>query len=137
MPRLPLTSTTPDDPVLREIFSEVHGRIEHIPALYRALGNSPAMLRAWIDLAWPLRLNSTTSRALRELVILRGAQIGMVEYEWAHHVPMALAAGVPQSKIDELAEWQASRLFTDEERVVLQLSEEITRGPGATEATWE
>src|SRR4051795_9369802 len=98
MPRLPLTSSTPDDPLLQEIFSEVRGRIGHIPALYRALGNSPAMLRAWIDLAWPLRLNSTTSRALRELVILRGAQMGMIEYEWAHHVPMALAAGGAQNK---------------------------------------
>ncbi len=36
-------------------------------------------------------------RALRELMILRGAQIMGADYEWTHHVPMARAAGVAPS----------------------------------------
>ncbi len=133
MPVIPKTSEQPDDPALRAIFDEVRGRIDRVPDLYRLIGHSPALLRAWIDFAWPLRLNARTSRATRELLILRGAQIGGVDYEWAHHIPMALEAGVPQAKIDALASWQTSPLFDDRERAVLRLADEVTGGPGASE----
>ncbi|HQP68361.1 MAG TPA: carboxymuconolactone decarboxylase family protein [Quisquiliibacterium sp.] len=134
MPVIPKTSEQPDDPALRAIFDEVRGRIDRVPDLYRLIGHSPALLRAWIDFAWPLRLNAKTSRATRELLILRGAQIGGVDYEWAHHIPMALEAGVPQAKIDALASWQDSPLFDARERAVLRLADEVTRGSGASEA---
>jgi alkylhydroperoxidase family enzyme len=132
MTAVPMVPLQPADPALQAIFAEVRGRGIEVPDLYRVMGNSPAMLRAWIDFAWPLRLNARTSRAIRELLILRGAQVGAVAYEWAHHVPMALAAGVPQAKIDAIADWRNSPLFSDEERAVLQLAEEVTRGPGAS-----
>ena len=66
MPVIPKTSEQPDDPALRAIFDEVRGRIDRVPDLYRLIGHSPALLRAWIDFAWPLRLNAKTSRATRE-----------------------------------------------------------------------
>ena len=132
MPVVPMVPTQPDDPALAAIFAEVRARGIEIPDLYRVMGNSAPMLRAWIDFAWPLRLNARTPRDLRELLILRGAQVGGVDYEWAHHVPMALDAGVPQAKIDALADWSASPLFDARERAVLRLAEEVTRGPGAS-----
>ena len=133
MPAVPMLPAQPDDPTLQAIFAEVRARGIDVPALYRVMGNAPKMLRAWIDFAWPLRLNATTSRALRELLILRGAQVGGVDYEWAHHIPMALDAGVPQAKIDALADWSSSPLFDARERAVLRVAEEVTRGPGASE----
>ncbi len=132
MPVIPMVPSQPDDPALQAIFAEVRARGIEVPDLYRVMGNAPAMLRAWIDFAWPLRLNARTSRAIRELLILRGAQIGEVDYEWAHHVPMALDAGVPQAKIDALANWRESTLFDATERAVLRLADEVTRGPGAS-----
>lgn len=132
MPVVPMVPTQPDDPALAAIFAEVRARGIEIPDLYRVMGNSPAMLRAWIDFAWPLRLNARTPRDLRELLILRGAQVGGVDYEWAHHIPMALAAGVPQAKIDALANWAESSAFSARERAVLRLADEVTRGPGAS-----
>lgn len=134
MPAIPMVPLQPEDPALQSIFAEVRARGIEVPDLYRVMGNSPAMLRAWIDFAWPLRLNARTSRALRELLILRGAQIGGVDYEWAHHVPMALDAGVPQAKIDALADWPNASVFDAPERAVLRLADEVTRGPGASEA---
>ena len=65
-------------------------------------------------------------------MILRGAQIMGADYEWTHHVPMALAAGMTQAKIDALADWRKGEVYTDIERVVLRLAEEITIGPGAS-----
>ena len=80
------------DSELNKIFKAVQARGVEIPNLYRVLGYSPSMLRAWLDFAWPLRLNAGTPRSIRELLILRGAQRSRIEYEWVHHVPMALEA---------------------------------------------
>ncbi len=134
MPAVPMVPLQPEEPALKTIFAEIRARGIEIPDLYRVMGNSPAMLRAWIDFAWPLRLNARTSRAIRELLILRGAQIGRVDYEWAHHVPMALDAGVSQAKIDALANWPQATVFDAPERAVLRLADEVTRGPGASAA---
>ena len=132
MARIDLVPHDPADPELAAMFAEVRARGIRVPNLYRVLGHAPAMLRAWLDFAWPLRLHAKTPRAIRELLILRGAQRSQVEYEWVHHVPMALAAGVPQAKIDALAAWRESALFDDVERAVLALADEVTDGPGAS-----
>jgi alkylhydroperoxidase family enzyme len=134
MARLPMQPAEPADPQLAAIFEEVRKAGVALPNLYRVLGNAPDMLRAWIDLAWPLRLKAGTPRRLRELLILRGSQISGAHYEWVHHVAMALAAGVPQAQIDALASWQESPLFDAVEKAVLRLAEEVTRGPAASEA---
>lgn len=134
MARLEMTPEAPDDPVLAELFDGVTARGGALPNLYRVLGASPEMLRSWIDFAWSLRLNAKTPRGLRELMIMRGAQMSGVAYEWAHHWPMALAAGVGEDKLHALNAWRESTLFSDEERAALQATEEITEGPGASDA---
>lgn len=138
MPRIPLLPEHPADPQAGALFDEVRqarGPDFPMPHLYRVLATAPAMFRGWLDFAWPLRQNAHTPRPLRELLILRGAQISGTAYEWAHHVPMALEAGVSQAQIDALADWQASALFDGPQRAVLQLADEVTRGPAASHAT--
>ena len=132
LPRIDLLPQTPANPELAAMFAEVRARGVEVPNLYRVMGHAPAMLRAWLDFAWPLRLDPKTPRAVRELLILRGAQRSRVDYEWVHHVPMALAAGVPQAKIDALAGWPDSTLFDAAERAVLRLADEVADGPGAS-----
>jgi alkylhydroperoxidase family enzyme len=91
------------------------------------------MLRAWLDFAWPLRLHAQAGRRIRELLILRGAQVSGARYEWMHHVPMALAAGVTQAQIDALDDqWASCAMFSEPEKAVLRLADEVTRGPGAS-----
>ncbi len=114
------------------MFEEVRTRWPAVPNLYKTLGHSPEMLRAWLDLAWPLRLNTTTPRRLRELMILQGAQVSKTGYEWAHHVPLALEAGVTQDEIEALYAGQTPHTVSEPERAALQLAKEVTRGPGAS-----
>jgi len=137
MSRLQMVSTEPEDPALRQMFDEVRARGIALPNLYRVLGNAPPLLRAWLDFAWPLRLQAKTPRGLRELLILRGAQLSGARYEWVHHVAMARSAGVTQAQIDALAGWEHSALFDAREQAVLRLAEEVTRGPGAEPACIE
>jgi alkylhydroperoxidase family enzyme len=132
MPNLPLIEDN-SDPRIADIYEALKGGgHKGFPNLYRLIGHAPEMLKAWCGLAWPLRNAAKAPRALRELVILRGAQIMAAEYEWVHHTPMARAAGVSQAKIDAIGEWRTSVLFDAKERAALRLAEEITHGPGAS-----
>jgi 4-carboxymuconolactone decarboxylase len=93
--------------------------------LYRALGNHPALCAAWTEFANAIRHDSRTPRSLRELMILRTAQLARSEYEWAHHLRMARKAGVAEEKIAALAEWRTSKLYDARERAALALTEGV------------
>ena len=96
MARLELVSPDIDDPILNPIFDKFRDAGHEPPDLYRVLANAPAMLKAWVDLAWPLRLEATTSRALRELIIMRVAVLTDAAFEWEAHWPAALPSRCPR-----------------------------------------
>lgn len=126
----------PDEPsLLADILGRVRahkGPEAELPGLYRVLGNAPAMLDAWIAFAWPLRLEARSPRGVRELLILRGAQLCDATYEWAHHVPMALDAGITVEQVRALEDWRRADGFDARERAALRLADEVCRGPGAS-----
>jgi alkylhydroperoxidase family enzyme len=94
--------------------------------LYRALGNQPALVAAWTEFFNSLRHESRTPRALREIMILRTAQLARSEYEWAHHLAMARKSGVREAQIAALAAWRESQQFDARERAALALAEAVT-----------
>jgi AhpD family alkylhydroperoxidase len=96
--------------------------------LYRALANQSDLLLGWIDLAWRLRQLAVTPRRLRELMIVRGAQMSRCDYERLHHEAMARAAGVSDGELDALSEWRQSDHFSEKERVALDFMEEMIVG---------
>ena len=98
--------------------------------LYKVLANHPALLSSWIDFAYSLRQNCKTSRQLRELMILRGAQLCQSDYEWFQHEQMARQAGLSQEKIDLVAEWKESDTFDEKEKLVLALMEALINDGG-------
>jgi 4-carboxymuconolactone decarboxylase len=110
------------DAVLQKRLEELWGKPVN---LYRALGNHPALTAAWTEFANAIRHDSRTPRALRELMILRTAQLARSEYEWAHHLRMARQAGVAEPKIAALANWRAATLFDGRERAALALTEAV------------
>jgi len=98
------------------------------PNLYKALGNHPKLVAAWTEFSKMLRHDTRTPRALRELVILRGAQLMRSEYEWAQHLAMARKAGVREAQIAELSTWRTSAQFDSREKAAIALSEAVTQG---------
>ena len=109
-------------PALQKRLEELWGQPVN---LYRALGNHPALCAAWTEFANAIRHESRTPRSLRELMILRTAQIARSEYEWAQHLKMARKAGVPEDKIGALAAWRGAPLFDARERAALALTEAV------------
>jgi 4-carboxymuconolactone decarboxylase len=122
MPRVPLAQFAP---ALEKRLVELWGTP---PNLYKALANHPPAVAAWSEFSRTLRHDARTPRALRELVILRGAQLMRSEYEWAQHLPMARKAGVSEEQIRDLADWRNSPHFNEREKAALALGEAVTQG---------
>jgi len=120
MQRVPMAEFSPE---LQQRLEALWGRPVD---LYRALANQPALVAAWTEFFNSLRHESRTPRALREIMILRTAQLARSEYEWAHHLAMARKAGVRDEQIAELAGWRASNQFDARERAALALTEAVT-----------
>jgi 4-carboxymuconolactone decarboxylase len=122
MPRVPLADF---EPALRKRLEELWGEP---PNLYKALGNHPKLTAAWTEFSRTLRHDTRTPRALRELVILRGAQLMKSEYEWAQHLKMARKCGVSEEQIAALADWKNSKTFNEKEKAALRIAEAVTKG---------
>lgn len=134
--RLPLVPVDSDDPLVAEVFDAVRAVGWPVPTLYRALGNSPAMLRAWTAFAWPLRNDATTPRPLRELIIMRVAQLTDAPYEWLAHWDMAVEHGVAVEQLHDLGRWRESDAFSEHERAALAAADDLTLDLGLSDRTW-
>jgi alkylhydroperoxidase family enzyme len=90
----------------------------------RARGNRPINLNLVSALSPKL---AQAPRTLRELTILRTAQLMGGDYEVHQHTPAALACGYSQAQLDALAQWQGSNLFNEKERALLAYLDQAVR----------
>jgi alkylhydroperoxidase family enzyme len=101
--------------------------------LYKIIGHNPTMLTGWIEFAYSLRRDCTTPRTLRELMILRGAQLCNSAYEWHQHKRMARKCGVPPAQVEDLMMWRESPRYSDAERAALAFTEAMMGGETSDE----
>jgi alkylhydroperoxidase family enzyme len=94
--------------------------------LDRQLLHSAPVARSWNALFGAIRTGGVLDGGLRELVILLVAVLNRAPYEFAQHAPVALAEGISQDKLDGLAGWAQSPLFTPRERDVLAYAQAMT-----------
>ena len=132
MARIPYADTANEAtrPLARRIVAE-RGSILH---LYQMLLHSPPVAEGWLGYLTAIRQHSTLSGAIREMVIIRVAQINRAPYEADQHMPIARQEGVPAEKLDALAHWDDSPLFDATERAVLAYTDAMTRDVQVDEA---
>lgn len=85
----------------------------------------PDAYKAMLGLEQYIR-NSPISPLLLEMIKIRASQINGCAYCIDMHTQEALEIGETQRRIFALSAWKESPLFTQEERIVLQLTEEVT-----------
>ncbi|BDM63531.1 alkyl hydroperoxide reductase AhpD [Shewanella sp. NFH-SH190041] len=69
---------------------------------------------------------TTLTAGMKELIKVRASMINKCAYCIQMHTTQALEQGEDQQRLFALAAWQESPLFTDIERAVLALTDEIT-----------
>lgn len=134
--RIPAVSDSSTDPAVVALFAGIRARGGKPLNLQLVTGNAPKIGKAMLGLAYSLRFDATTPRPVRELAILRTAQMMNAPYELAQHVKLALACGITQAQIDGLKTWQRSNLFDDRQRALLAYVEAVVRGGNVDDATF-
>jgi len=134
--RLPPLPDPPTDPILLELQEDTKSRGGEVINLHLTLGHAPKIAKARRALSGALRREAVTPRVLRELVIIRTAQIVRSDYELNQHIPMALKAGLTQQQLHEVANWRGSRLFDEKQRAMLAYVEQLLAGGDVDEVTF-
>lgn len=82
---------------------------------------------------------SQLTKTHKELIKIRASQINGCAFCLAMHTKDALKAGETAERIFLLNAWKETRLFTDEEKVILALTEEITliQKNGVADSTYQ
>ncbi|KAI5923905.1 AhpD-like protein [Camillea tinctor] len=131
----PPPSTSPDDTA---IIARIAARRSPRPLqpLDLALLHAPPVADGWNSFLGAVRTRTSLAPALRELAICRVAVCNGAWYEWAHHAPLAVAAGVREQGIgvckrevlveDGKGEQDRGGL-SEKEWVVLRYADEMTR----------
>ncbi len=125
MARIPYADCTADGvrPLAERIAAE-RGSVLH---LYQMLLHSPPFAEGWLNYLTAVRHKSSLPGSLRELIIMRVAQLNNAPYEADQHAPIALREGITQAQLDALADWQACGLFSAGQRAVLAYTDAMTR----------
>ncbi|MGE5220689.1 MAG: carboxymuconolactone decarboxylase family protein [Chloroflexota bacterium] len=96
--------------------------------IYRMMLHSPALANAWFDLNQAVRYGTEIDGQSRELAVIRVAILNDVEYvQRAHGPAYALKEGLTPEQVAAIAHWQASHLFTDQQRALLAYTDAMTR----------
>lgn len=113
-----------DTKALTERIVAERGSVMH---LYQMLLHSPAIAEGWLGYLTAVRQKALLNGGIRELVIVRVAQINGAQYEADQHIPIALKEGISQEKIDAMEHWESADVFTPAERQALQLTDQMTK----------
>ncbi|SDD09972.1 alkylhydroperoxidase AhpD family core domain-containing protein [Variovorax sp. CF079] len=114
-------------PELAEVESRIMAQRGRVSLLYQVLLNSGPIASGWERMLTAVRNQTGVPADLRELMILRVAVLNGAGFEYDAHVPHAQKAGVGAEKIDAVRQDGLSDVFAPLERLVLELTDAMTR----------
>jgi 4-carboxymuconolactone decarboxylase len=128
MARVPLIEEN-NHPELADSIAKIKGaRGGRLINIYRLMLHSPALANVWFDLNQAVRYGTAIDGKSRELAVLRVAILNDVEYvQRAHGPAYALKEGLTPEQVEAVANWQPSKLFTEQQRALLAYTDAMTR----------
>jgi alkylhydroperoxidase family enzyme len=114
---------------LSEVIAKIKGaRGGRLINIYRLMLHSPALANAWFDLNQAVRYGTEIDGQCREIAVIRVAILNQVEYVMRAHGPAyALKEGLTPEQVTAIANWQPSKLFSNQQRALLAYTDAMTR----------
>ncbi len=133
MARLPYVDPATAPPHVREILDQLPVKLN----VFRMMAHAETDFRPLLGLGTSILARQKLSAKLRELAILRVANLSPARYEWVQHVPIAEATGATAAQITALERGDiTSDAFDAVERAVLRFATEVVRDVRASEAAF-
>ncbi|PNY28235.1 Uncharacterized protein TCAP_01835 [Tolypocladium capitatum] len=98
VPNPPPTSTAEDAAIVSRI--EARRAPHPLQSLDLTLLHSPTVADGWNTFLGAIRTKTSLSADVREIAISRVAVCNKAWYEWKHHAPLAVQAGVSQAALE-------------------------------------
>jgi 4-carboxymuconolactone decarboxylase len=136
MARVGLVNKAQAAPEIREMFAKMEEKGGRVLNVFKVMAHCPQVGYHFLRMGNAILFMGTVPPALRELAILRVGHINGATYEWTHHVPVALRVGVKPEQIEALRDWKDSDKFDEQERAVLQYTDEVTQNIRVREDTF-
>ena len=96
--------------------------------VYKTLLHNPDIAGVWLDLVNAVRWKTDLDGRLREIVIVRVGYLNKCAYVVKQHVPViSVPEGLPKDEADTLADWRASKFFSEREQAALAYTDAMTR----------
>ena len=106
------------------------------PAIFTTLGRGRGLFWGWLHFAGRLMPGGRLPRRETELVILRVATVRGCAYEREHHVRLGARAGVTAADLDRVEVGAAAPGWTDRERLLMRVTDELLATRDLSEDTW-
>ena len=127
-----------DESKASEKTREILGNTPRKMNVARMIANSSeSVFQNFSRLGHALLTRAKLNSRLREIAILRTAKVTRSTYEWTQHVPIARACGVSDEQIAAMESWQGAKCFDEIERLVLTLTDEVSRDVKGRKQTLE
>lgn len=133
MPAVNLVHRDQVAPALSDVFARAEERFGHVPYLVQTLANNPAMCRTITDFLLQALGPGRLDWGFKELIILKTLRVIGSTYSYGAHERLAAELGLSEEKIGDVANtlWRTSAHYTDAERAVFELIEQIAEDANA------
>jgi 4-carboxymuconolactone decarboxylase len=105
--------------------------------VFRMLANAPALVPGVMELTGAILYRAAIEPVYRELAILRVGHLCASMYEVHQHEKIARAVGLADDKIAGTGSAPRDGVYTDKERLVLELAEQVVRRTKADAALFQ
>ena len=101
------------------------------------IARHPALFRSYLPFSNHLYTSSTLDGRDRELLVLRTGWMCRARFEWAQHVNRGRAAGIDEREIAWLRRPAADGDWSDRDRMLVDLVDELHTTSTVTQPTWD
>lgn len=133
MARLPYVDPASAPPKVQEALAGLPVPLN----IFRMVAHAEANFRPFLRFGASILGRQQLSARLRELAILRVANLSRARYEWVQHVPIAKATGVTDAQVAALDAGNATAdCFDARDQLLLRFTDEVVRDVRASDATF-
>lgn len=140
VPNPPPTSTPEEAAIVKRVQERRAPR--PLQPLDLALLHSPPIADGWNSFLGAVRTKTSLADDVRELAISRVAVVNKAWYEWMHHAPLAVQAGVSESAMESVKTdgpvllAQKPEGLTEKQWATVVIADEMTRNVEVSDATF-
>jgi 4-carboxymuconolactone decarboxylase len=104
--------------------------------IYKTLAHHVDLYNRWSPLGQFILNGSSISPRHREMAMLRMGWLCQSPYEWSQHARIAKTVGVTEAELHRIAEGPSAQGWSDIDRAVLTMADELRYDTMISDATW-